>query len=181
MSRGAIEIDYDWDESRKVLIKTITEDEVSCFEPGEVPEVEEVIIEQTKTPVSCLGDYNKLTAEAKQVIPDAYVAQLKTEAKDKAKAELDENLSSKPRIHKLKTDPLFFRLIEDEQKTGEVRFNDRDYRVGDVLILQEYNPEFDKYTGNFAIAEVTHVLENFPGLAEGWVMLSFFLYKPCIH
>ena len=46
------------------------------------------------------------------------------------------------RTHELKTWPSFFAGIWDESKTFEVRRNDRDFMVGDLLILAEWNPHY---------------------------------------
>lgn len=43
-------------------------------------------------------------------------------------------------IHNLKTWPEYFRAVRNREKTFELRFNDRDFKVGDVLLLQEFNP-----------------------------------------
>jgi hypothetical protein len=104
------------------------------------------------------------------------------------------------RIHDLKCWPPFFHLIQERLKTAEVRLNDRDYRVDDLLLLREYLPdetliqeylsgqaaadarlELEEladmtrgdYTGNLQIARVVGVLEGLPGLREGFVLLSF--------
>lgn len=60
--------------------------------------------------------------------------------------------------------------MEDGQKLAEIRKDDRNFREGDFLCLEEY-----PYTGNAAIAYITHKLssEDFPeGLVKGYCMLS---------
>ena len=42
--------------------------------------------------------------------------------------------------HELKIWPEPFAAVRDGRKRYEVRRNDRDYRVGDVLVLNEYIP-----------------------------------------
>jgi hypothetical protein len=42
--------------------------------------------------------------------------------------------------HRLKTWPEYFRAIRNREKTFEVRLNDRDFKVDDVLVLQEFDP-----------------------------------------
>ena len=43
--------------------------------------------------------------------------------------------------HELKCRPEFFARIASGQKNFEIRRNDRDFQVGDVLILKEHDPE----------------------------------------
>ncbi|MFA5381985.1 MAG: DUF3850 domain-containing protein [Candidatus Micrarchaeia archaeon] len=44
-------------------------------------------------------------------------------------------------VHSLKTWPEFFQLTLNGKKKFELRRNDRDYRVGDELLLKEWDPE----------------------------------------
>lgn len=37
----------------------------------------------------------------------------------------------------------------------ELRRNDRDYQVGDVLMLKEFEPSIERFTGRYALVEVT--------------------------
>lgn len=66
--------------------------------------------------------------------------------------------------HDLKSWPVQFEAVLAGRKTHEVRVNDRDYRVGDCLVLAEYFPEHDGYSGRRILAEVTHIT---PGGAFG--------------
>lgn len=50
------------------------------------------------------------------------------------------------REHDVKCWPSFFRAIESGHKTFEVRYNDRDYAVGDVLVLRAWSPEHRCYS-----------------------------------
>ena len=45
-----------------------------------------------------------------------------------------------PKTHELKTWTIYFHLIADGHKSFEVRRNDRDFQMGDVLILKEWEP-----------------------------------------
>ena len=44
------------------------------------------------------------------------------------------------RYHRLKTLPPYFERVQSGQKTFEIRKNDRDFQVGDILELEYYNP-----------------------------------------
>jgi hypothetical protein len=83
------------------------------------------------------------------------------------------------RAHKLKTWPEPFFAVEREKKTCELRKADRDFKVGDFLMLLEFDPARDRFTGRYLCREITHVHrpEDVPrGLLEGFVILSIF---PC--
>lgn len=65
-----------------------------------------------------------------------------------------------PVTHVLKTWPEYFKSIADGSKPFEVRFNDRDFGVGDYLILQEYHPRLGEYTGRYIKTRITYVLNS---------------------
>lgn len=73
-------------------------------------------------------------------------------------------------IHELKIRPNFFRDIISGVKTFEIRRNDRDYKVGDILILQEYEVLKRCYSGRETKRLVTHVTSY--AQAEGFVVMS---------
>ncbi len=59
--------------------------------------------------------------------------------------------------HQLKTHPEPFAAIEIGVKRHEIRKNDRDFQVGDILILKEWLPTSEVYTGKQIIAEVAYI------------------------
>lgn len=76
-------------------------------------------------------------------------------------------------VHQLKTWPKHFRAIRSGHKTLELRRNDRDFQVDDTLLLREWDPIGETYTGNEHEVRVTHVLPGGAfGLAEGHVAMS---------
>lgn len=76
-------------------------------------------------------------------------------------------------VHELKTDRDHFQDIWWNRKTFELRYDDRDYKVGDMLSLKEYNPESETFTGKVCTRVVSHVLHGPAyGLQEGWVIMS---------
>ena len=74
--------------------------------------------------------------------------------------------------HKLKIKSEHFSAVINKTKTAEIRYNDRNYQVGDILILNEID-EHDIFTGNNCAVIVTHVLDDNQYLQTGYVMLSF--------
>lgn len=76
-------------------------------------------------------------------------------------------------VHELKTWPVFFREINTRRKTVEVRKNDRGFQVGDVLLLREYSPTMDVYTGALCRRTVTHIVAGGQfGIESGYVVMS---------
>ncbi len=76
--------------------------------------------------------------------------------------------------HELKTWPEYFFEVSTGKKKFEVRLNDRDFKVGDRVILNEWNPKLKKYTGlryTFVILYILHG-GNF-GIEEGYCVMSF--------
>lgn len=77
------------------------------------------------------------------------------------------------RIHELKTWPVYWFKVFMGRKTFEVRKNDRDFKVGDILILKEYDLESDTYTGRNLSRRVTFILEGGGfGIEEGFCVMS---------
>ncbi|SEM82567.1 protein of unknown function [Syntrophus gentianae] len=83
--------------------------------------------------------------------------------------------------HELKTDGDVFQAVLDGRKTYELRFDDRDYKIDDELLLREvkYTGEEMRngkplvYTGSAILVRVTHILRGPAyGLMEGWVIMS---------
>jgi len=73
--------------------------------------------------------------------------------------------------HDLKTLPEYFKQVESGIKKFECRKDDRNYKVGDVLNLKEYDPD-NGYTGAGVQRTVTYILRDFDGLAPGWVIMG---------
>ena len=62
-----------------------------------------------------------------------------------------------PIIHKLKTWPEYYEEVESGRKTFEIRKNNRDFREGDTIILQEFILKEKLFTGkelNFKIGYI---------------------------
>jgi hypothetical protein len=60
--------------------------------------------------------------------------------------------------HRLKCWPGFFAAIISGKKTHDLRrADDRDFRVGDTLLLEEFNPRTRQYTGQKVRVHVTYI------------------------
>lgn len=77
--------------------------------------------------------------------------------------------------HDLKCLKQFMSRIQTGQKTFEIRKNDRDYQVGDVLRLHQYDPESKvqwNYEGRHLMitAEITYMTSAYQ--QDGYVVLG---------
>ena len=59
--------------------------------------------------------------------------------------------------HLVKSWTFLFEPIYSGAKTHDLRILDREYAVGDVLVLQEYDYGAKKYTGRETEAEITFI------------------------
>lgn len=62
--------------------------------------------------------------------------------------------------HALKTWPDFYHRIEDGSKPFEVRKLDRPFKEGDTVLLQEFDPGDNTYTGKECSFKITYLLEG---------------------
>lgn len=73
--------------------------------------------------------------------------------------------------HSLKILPEYFEAVLIGDKTFEIRKNDRNYQVGDKLILKEWNGK--NYTGNVIKKEIIYILDDNSGFVlTGYVVMS---------
>lgn len=79
-----------------------------------------------------------------------------------------------PTTQELKILPEYFQPVKYGLKTFEVRSTkDRSFKVGERLLLREYNAACGEYTGDSVTVLVTYILDggNY-GIAEGYAVLS---------
>lgn len=81
--------------------------------------------------------------------------------------------------HHLKIWPEYYKEVVEGRKKAEVRVNDRNFQVGDILVLQEYNSVKDYLTCNMVTVNVTHILDlnRLLFLEEKIVVLSIEIVK----
>lgn len=90
------------------------------------------------------------------------------EHEEKLDAALSDN---KPdhKIHEIKIAAMYYEDVVRGKKSFELRKNDG-YKQGDKLIMLEFKD--GKHTGRIINADVTYMLEDYTGLAEGYCILG---------
>lgn len=82
-------------------------------------------------------------------------------------------------VHALKIIPEYYEAVKSGKKPFEVRKNDRDFKVGDILALNEFEPDragTGEYSGRAVIARISYVLTNSEYCKPGYVVLGL---TPC--
>ena len=74
------------------------------------------------------------------------------------------------RRHRLKLAKMFFDAVDTGKKSFELRKNDRNYQIGDILELHEMSD--GEETGRVTEKQVIYILEGFKGLEEGYCILG---------
>jgi hypothetical protein len=83
------------------------------------------------------------------------------------------------RAHELKVWPQFFDALLSGEKTFEARRNDRDFRVGDSLLLREWS-ELNGYSGRELTRQISYVLvgQGLFGVEQGYAVLALAAPEP---
>ena len=74
------------------------------------------------------------------------------------------------KVHELKIGSEFFEAVKDGRKKFEIRKNDRNYQEGDILILREYDPITQLFSGEIIKVEVTYMTDY--AQQDGYVVLG---------
>lgn len=91
------------------------------------------------------------------------------EKEDEKKMEVLPSEMEKP-VHQIRLATMYFDDVVSGKKSFELRKNDRNYKVGDILEMLEFND--GRHTGRTVKAEVTYMLEDYTGLTEGYCILA---------
>jgi hypothetical protein len=75
-------------------------------------------------------------------------------------------------IHELKCWPEFFREVRNGNKPFEVRKNDRNFQQNDHLLLKEWDPQTEQYTGHELKVWVPYILSNPVFVKDGYVIMT---------
>lgn len=73
-------------------------------------------------------------------------------------------------MHELKILPEFFKAVRSYDKRFEIRKNDRNFKVGDSILLREWDGE-NGYTGRTYQAEITYITDF--AQKYGYVVFGF--------
>lgn len=73
-------------------------------------------------------------------------------------------------LHRVKTEPKYFADSMNGLKDFEVRWNDRNYQVGDLLELEEWTAEGN--TGKTLTRRIKYILNDPRFCKEGYVVLG---------
>lgn len=79
------------------------------------------------------------------------------------------------KVHELKILPQYYEKVLSGEKRFEIRKDDRSFKVGDLIRLNEYDTG---YTGRDCLVEIIYKLVGGSyGLEEGYCILSIKPYK----
>ncbi len=117
--------------------------------------------EQEDNAMDIIDDYRKNREkyedgeqDSKKSVPKSEEAFYKTDKEfigDKTPTDLKESEI----VHELKLWDVYFREVKNGNKTFEVRLNDRNFKVGDFLLLNEYDPDREIYLGRKIICKIS--------------------------
>jgi hypothetical protein len=69
------------------------------------------------------------------------------------------NARANAATHELKCRPRFYEHIESGKKLFEIRYNDRNYQVGDTLFIREFEPYDGTYSGRECRKKITYITD----------------------
>jgi ASC-1-like (ASCH) protein len=84
--------------------------------------------------------------------------------------------------HDLKIWPDYFAAVKSGMKTAELREDDRSFRVGDTLCLNEWDPVTLQFSGRFIHAKITYVQSITIDVLHkiSYAVLSFKITEPLV-
>ena len=77
------------------------------------------------------------------------------------------------KVHKLKLKELYFEDVNSGKKPFEIRLNDRDYQVGDLIEFRKVNNDGSEckgshLRGNLIFAEIPYLIQDTDFLKDGY-------------
>ena len=73
-----------------------------------------------------------------------------------------------PMVHLVRSWKHLFWPLATGVKKHDLRINDRDYRVGDTLVLREWDPETGEYSGQSIRRRITYITDRNCPCAFKW-------------
>lgn len=78
------------------------------------------------------------------------------------------------KLHELKTDSDYFNDVFLRLKQFEVRYNDRDFKNGDLLLLRKWNSKIQTYQSDLSIlVKVKYIFQHNGFLHDRYCVLGF--------
>lgn len=74
------------------------------------------------------------------------------------------------KTHSVKLNVKYYDLVESRTKNFEVRLNDRNYRVGDWLVMHEWTGQ--EYTGRWLTRGIQYILPLDEFGLKDWVVMQ---------
>ena len=94
--------------------------------------------------------------------------------RDRADEEKMEHLPSEGedlnKIHQIRLAAMYYDDVASGKKSFELRKNDRGYKVGDTLEMQEFKD--GRFMGRIIRAKIVYMLEDYTGLEDGYCILG---------
>lgn len=75
-------------------------------------------------------------------------------------------------IHQLKILSKYYKSVISGEKTFEVRKDDRNFKVGDIVILNEID-DLNIFTGNYIGVRITYIIRDSDFCKSGFCIFSF--------
>ena len=75
-------------------------------------------------------------------------------------------------VHMLKISTEFFDSVAHGTKPFELRKDDRGFKTGDNVTLQEYDMDRKEYTGRQIYGIINYILRDYPGLQDGYCIFT---------
>ncbi|CNK63167.1 putative exported phage-related protein [Yersinia enterocolitica] len=114
----------------------------------------------------------KLKGHLSNAMIAANLIYVKSKNNNKVPDKKEKECTASPKVHQLEIIPEYYQAVIEGRKKAELRKNDRDYSIGDYLLLTEWDFKCEVYTGRKVTVEVTDItLCDFA--APNFVMLSF--------
>jgi ASC-1-like (ASCH) protein len=79
------------------------------------------------------------------------------------------------KVHRLKTINPYFEKVWAGKKLFEVRFNDREFKVNDIVYLEEFDPILNVFSRRVVKVKILYILDNYEALHDNYVVFSFFV------